>query len=408
MEAQKEAKMNMYHSVIDLCEDNLVVVALVPAFETSYNSFKTTVSAIESGMDTLEAQTGGYAMSKKTAKRNLGTMGSGIAGMVYAYASVIADETLQEAMRIPFTKIGKALDDEVVSICNNIYSTANGLIASLADYGVTAPLLATFQTAISDYASKAPKPKQSKNNKKMMREQLNELFKDADGLLETQMDKLAVIFLSNGNAEFEGQYRAARVIVDPGTYSTVLKILVMNSMNNEPLKNVKSYRDNTATFKKSSDHGYITYKDIEEGAHSFVLKHKLFYDLEVNNIMISHGKKIEVNALMVPIAGGNNTVVRQGDISPGDTGSFDGSLIQTTESSTVTVEIGPNPLRLSANDTQAAPAGPVVWDVPAGTVTKTAEEFAALVGASEINHFIKIQNTGAVLSHFKITFNNLA
>jgi hypothetical protein len=104
MESNRESRLNMYHQVIELCENNLLIVALVVAFQTSYNVFKTTVTAIVSGAADLEAQTGGFAISKKTARKNLATIGSGIAGMVYAYASVIGDEDLQEAMRITLPK----------------------------------------------------------------------------------------------------------------------------------------------------------------------------------------------------------------------------------------------------------------------------------------------------------------
>lgn len=104
---------------------------------------------------------------------------------------------------------------------------------------------------------------------------------------------------------------------------------------------------------------------------------------------------------------GTKTVVREGDVSSGETGSLDGALIQTTDATMVTIEVSPNPLRLSSNNTEAAPSGPVFWDAPAGTTVKTISKFLALIGASEINHYIKIQNLNAVLGHFKITFSEV-
>ena len=115
----------------------------------------------------------------------------------------------------------------------------------------------------------------------------------------------------------------------------------------------------------------------------------------------------KVQALITPPSSGLKTVVREGDVSPGQTGSFDGGLIQATDATMVTIEVSPNPLRLSSNNTEAAPSGPVFWDAPAGTTVKTISEFLALIGASEINHYIKIQNLNAVLGHFKITFSEV-
>ena len=67
--------------------------------------------------------------------------------------------------------------------------------------------------------------------------------------LKKQMDKLAMNFLSNGNALFYYKYLAARNIVDPGSFKTVLKLLVFNAANNEPLRNVKCYRDSSAVIR---------------------------------------------------------------------------------------------------------------------------------------------------------------
>jgi hypothetical protein len=302
MDAKRESRLNMYHQLVELCENNLVTIALIVAFQTSYNAFKTIVQAIVVAQTTLDMQgTGGTA--KKVSKRSLASMGAGIAGMVYAYASVNNDEDLKDAMRINFTKIFKALDDDVVSICNTIYSTANGLGAALNDYGVSAALLTTFQNAIADYAGKAPKPRQTRAQKRAVLLQVKQMHASADTILHEQLDKLVVNFMLNGHADFELQYRAATTLISPGSFSTVLKILVLNSANQEPLRNAKSYRDASPAIKRSTIKGFVTYKDIEEGPHSFVIKHKLFGDLNLSNVMIAHGHKMTVTAMMIPKGG---------------------------------------------------------------------------------------------------------
>jgi hypothetical protein len=168
---------------------------------------------------------------------------------------------------------------------------------------VSPALLTTYMTAINDYDSKKPKPRQSIAHKRAVGEQARQLERDADKMLLERMDRLVVNFILNANALFEREYRAARVIINPGSFSTVLKILVLNAANQLPLKNVKSYRDTSAVFKKSSDKGFITYKNIDEGGHSFVLKHKDFQDLNLTGVMIAHGHKMTVTAVMVPVGG---------------------------------------------------------------------------------------------------------
>ncbi len=299
MEAKKEAKLNMYNTVIALCEGNLAIIALVVAFQTTYNAFKTTVAAIAAAAVKLEEQTGGLATSKRSAKKELATLGSGIAGLVFAYASVINDEDLKGQMKITFTDVNDAKDDEVVPICQHVFDVASANLGVLGDYGVTAALLGTFQTAITDYSNKAPKPRLSRSERKAIRAQMNTMFKDADKLLKEQMDKTALVFMHNGNAEFYGAYAATRVIVDPGSFGTVLKLLVLNGVTNQPIRGAKSYRDESAVAKVSTDKGFVTYKNIEEGNHSFVVKHKLFLDKEAT-VMMSHNEKKTVVVLMEP------------------------------------------------------------------------------------------------------------
>ena len=300
MNARKEAKLNMYHTVIALCEDNLPVVALVLAFQTSYNAFKTTVTAIVTAAAQLQTQNGGLQTSKKVAKKNLAELASGIAGLVYAYASVIDDNVLKGAMDITSSDIMQAKDEDVPLICGNVYDAANTHLAALPDYGVTALLLTAFQAAIDDYNDKSPRPMLNRSQKKALRAQMYLMFDDADAILKEQMDRLSVNFLSNGNALFYGQYHASRTIIDPGSYSTVLKLFVMNSATMEPLRNVKCYRDSSPVFKKSSRKGFVTFKNIAEGNHSFRLKHKLFADTPAS-ASISHGNKTTINVVMAAL-----------------------------------------------------------------------------------------------------------
>ena len=287
----------MYRRVVALCEDNLPIVALLPAFETSYLLFKATIDSIMSKAGKLEAQTGGLRISKRTAKKELAILGAEIAGFVFAYASGIEDEVMKGAMDINYSDIYNARDEEVAAKCANIYNAAHANLGVLGDYGVTGVLLGAFEAGINNYTALSPKPRGSMREKQTAREQVVLFFEKADVLLKERMDKLALNFNINGNRSFYLEYRAARIIIEPGSFKTVLKLLVLNSVTNEPLRNVKCYRDASVAFKKSSDKGMVTFKDVEQGQHSFRLRHKLFKDA-VCSVMMSYGEKKVVTVVM--------------------------------------------------------------------------------------------------------------
>lgn len=298
MDSRKEAKLNMYHAVIKLCDDNPAIVGLVPAFESSYNLLKTTANGITASNEVLIAQTGGWRISKKTAKRKLAEMCASVAGQVFAFASVVNDEVLKGAMDIASSDIFNAKDEEVGPKCMNVYEAANANLGMLGDYGVTGGLLLAFQTAIANYVALVPKPVMSQNLKKAERVQMNRLFAEADKILKERMDKLAANFLGNNHALFYAEYFAAREITKPGSYSTVLKIFVVNGANNMPLRNVKCYRDESEVVKRSSKKGFVTYKNAEQGHHIFKLKRKAFADASVQ-AMVGYGEKKVVSVVMM-------------------------------------------------------------------------------------------------------------
>ena len=214
MEAKKEAKLNMFNTVLALCEDHLTIVALVVAFNSSYLALKATVAAIATAAAQLEVQSGGLSTSKKTSKKELATLGSGIAGLVYAYAASIHDEDIKEAMNITYTALWRTKDEEVALVCGNIYTMANNHLADLGDFGVTSGMISTFNAAIASYVSKAPKPRLSRSHRKALRVEMNGMFADASWLLKEQMDRVAINFTTNGNSEFYGTYHEARAIID--------------------------------------------------------------------------------------------------------------------------------------------------------------------------------------------------
>jgi hypothetical protein len=63
----------------------------------------------------------------------------------------------------------------------------------------------------------------------------------------------------------------------------------------------------------------FTYKAVQEGGHSFVLKHKLFGDLNLTGVMIAHGHSMMVTAMVVPLEG----IGGGGGLPVGDPAGFD-------------------------------------------------------------------------------------
>jgi hypothetical protein len=112
-------------------------------------------------------------------------------------------------------------------------------------------------------------------------------------------------------------------------------------------------------------------------------------------------------SMISPGGGAGIVMVEEGDVPGGGIVSIDLAELSPTDATMVKLEVTGSGLNLSASSLPTPIAGPVVWTLPIGTVTKTIDEFATLIGADDFNHFLKIQNFGPAGGHYKITFNHL-
>lgn len=235
MNARNEAKLNMYRIVKQLCDDNATSVAQVLAFQTSFNIFKAKLSSLILTVASESQVISGITIDKKVAKKNLCQTTADIAALVFAYASSINNNTLKQSVNYPYSDLYKIKDDLLSPTCQNIHALATANATALATYGITAGMLTTFQTAITDYSTAVPKPGTAKSVKATYTKNIRNLIKEIDALLKDQMDKTVVAFKPT-KPDFLNSYKTARTIIDPNTTTTQLKGKVIDSVTKLPLK----------------------------------------------------------------------------------------------------------------------------------------------------------------------------
>ena len=141
------------------------------------------------------------------------------------------------------------------------------------------------------------------------------------------------------------------------------------------------------------------------GTYSMHVHKDGYTDQTVEGIVITEGVTNTLNVQLVPIA--LTSVVLEGDAAIGSINDVDTSGFTTTPSTTIQVVASLNEVGLSAAPAPGPTMGATVWHVFPGTQNKTYEAFKALVGASETNIYLKVQCTGPIGGHYKITFNNV-
>ena len=216
MNARQTAKLAMYRAVQLFCNNNLSVVNSNLAFKTAFALFILKIAGLQSSQTVVSKQTKGIAKDKKALKKTLAQIATEIAGYVFAYATDINNQTLQKQVDYSQTDIVKIKAELIVPACKNIYQAASDNLAALADYGVTAALLANFQTAMDDFSGESPKPKVAKSTKQTENVNIAQTIRDVDNILNKKMDKLVVIFKA-AHPDFVTTYFETRLINNPAS-----------------------------------------------------------------------------------------------------------------------------------------------------------------------------------------------
>jgi hypothetical protein len=300
MNAKQESKLNMYHAVIAHCDAFPAIVATVPAFGTSYTSFKAIVSSLDATVQ-LEAQViTGIATDKKIVRDTLCQQAADIAAVVYAYATTVANNELAEEVNFSVSDLKRLRDDQTAPTCKNIHDAANDNLAALATYGITAGMLTTFNTLITNYTSKVPATRNAVALRKTYAASIKTLFKQADNLLKKVLDKLAVQFKA-ANLEFHDTYFNNRIIIDAPTSKTGIKGSIADSVTSNPIAVTATLTLQATTFTTTSDpSGNFKFIKIPNGTYTIVITAPGYQSKQITNVTVTQGQMTTINITLTP------------------------------------------------------------------------------------------------------------
>jgi hypothetical protein len=213
MTKKEEARLSMYRTVQQFCNNNLTIINANPAFIAVLALISTKISTLLSNETSARKQTKGVAQDKRT---TLCLNAFDIAAIVFAYATEINNLTLQQAVKFSITDLEKIKDDLLAPTCNNIKKAASDNLTALAGYGIVAATLTAFQANIDAYSGAVPKPRLATTAKTTSNKNVKTTFKEIDAILKSRMDKLAPSFRTTA-PNFLTEYKEARKIVDPST-----------------------------------------------------------------------------------------------------------------------------------------------------------------------------------------------
>ena len=215
MEDNFENKLSMYRSVETLLDNNTTKTAGITVFATRQAEFKDVVAAIIEKEENRINATKGLTAEKRKQRNEMILDASIIAAKLKTLAADTNDERLKELSNYKKSHLKEMRDTQLLPIIQGLINTADSNSADLANYGVTAVMIADLSTKQGIYNSALGAKAGGFNVKGAALTALRNLFKSADSILKDKIDNLMEGFVKDDN-EFYNQYKNARVIYDLG------------------------------------------------------------------------------------------------------------------------------------------------------------------------------------------------
>lgn len=305
MTSRQESKLNMYTAVLTHCNADPLIPPTVPAFATALAAFAIKHTAIFTTSTAEAAVIGGYAVDKATKRNSLCTQAADVAAAVYAYAVATNDLVLKEKMDISFSELKKLKDELLVQACSNIHADATAIVASLVPYGLTAAVLTSFNTNCTTYLTSVPIPRNAVSTRKAHGAALKQLFKEADAILKSQMDKLINQFKTN-HPLFHAAYKHNRIILDPATSATQLIGTITTPSaggapdGGSPIPGVSIQVQGTTYITTNQPNGEYKLKIPIPGAYNITFAKPGYTTITILNITITLGQTTVLDMQLIP------------------------------------------------------------------------------------------------------------
>ncbi len=285
----------MFDAVIAYCTSNSSIIATVPAFQSAFASFQSTVSEIHSVVQLQVNVITGITADKAKMKDNLAGAAANLAATVFAYASNSGNNALKEQVNFPPSELKSLKDKMLVATSGNIRDAANANLAALNNYGITAESITGFQTIIDAYVAQMSSPRNAVSQRASHAKTLVNLFKQANDALKTQLDKIALQFKLS-NADFYNTYKSNRIVIDPGTSTTQIIGTITNAANDQPVEGATVQLVGSELSTVTDEEGIYNLKPVGIGNQSIKITKTGFADNTISNRVVKLGKTATADA----------------------------------------------------------------------------------------------------------------
>ncbi len=302
-----ENRTNMIDLIIDVCEKNPAVIALMPAFMVFFGTLKSIRDKIHDINQVYMKIIKGITEAKRLSKENCVLYANKFSKAMKSYAHKIGDTEMEAAVSIPKSDLRKMRDGNFGDVVKMIYVLASPLMTELADYGIIAADLVAFDLAIKDYVAKIPEPKEAIQARKTSISLLRTQLALARDLLKNEMDPLVDV-LSDVYVEFKTKWKNGRSIYDnrgsrrvipafvPG-FGIVFGIII-NSFDGGFIEDAIITIVELGLSTTSDDEGFYYFENVPAGVYTLKITASTYLDVTPVKITVNGDGEVSLDVTM--------------------------------------------------------------------------------------------------------------
>ena len=219
MNNRQESKLKRNAVLISTFNNYPKEVATIPVLAKALLKFQEIQQNIapEHGKQSFDSK--GITSNKNQTKDQIAEMGLVIAGAMYSLGDETNNPDLCQRMDLVITDFKQISSATFENLCNEIIAEATKHAPSLVDHGIEDATLKAFVALFESYKSMVTAPRSVIVSKSTATSSLDDLFTEADKIIESKFDKLMVQFKEK-NISFYRDYSSARIIEDRGSRQT--------------------------------------------------------------------------------------------------------------------------------------------------------------------------------------------
>lgn len=305
MTSYQEGYEKMSLASVTFLNANATITATLPNFTGYFTTVQTTNTQILAAQVQQEADKSGDTTAKKQLRATLIAQAIDVSRRVVAYATNLNNSALLALVNYTESDLKKASDQKLVSSCQVIRDNANTNVAALATYGITAAIITTLQTSITNFNNSIPKGRVDTTDSGEATKLLATLFKT----LSANWDKIDTLveMVRTSQPNFYNEYIKVRKVIEMGTGSLPLKIKATNAQTGAPEANVTltlapvngqfkaaAINDKNVIVKKTAAGGGANYKSLPDGDYIVNAKKPGFKETNTN-VSVINGELTVIN-----------------------------------------------------------------------------------------------------------------